>query len=178
MKSDTTAIGHGASPAPRRRSGSYSAHLARAALVACAILVPVAGGCGAGNLRPIRSEAEFNEVVLKADRPVVVEFYKAGCVSCLFIDPCMDKLADEYIDRVDFVKFELQTFWGQITCDAIWKRHRIGLFPTVLLFVDGREKKRWAVTYSADAYREVLDPVVAAPTSRKTPAANRKSSGS
>jgi thiol-disulfide isomerase/thioredoxin len=89
-----------------------------------------------------------------------VEFYKGGCVACLFIDPCMDQLADEYQDRVIFTKFELETFWHQITCPALWKRYRIGLFPTVLLFVGGKEKKRWAVNYGTDAYRTVLDEVV------------------
>jgi hypothetical protein len=33
----------------------------------------------------------------------------------------------------------------------------------VLLFVNGKEKKRWVLNYSGDAYRKVLDEVVGAP---------------
>jgi thioredoxin 1 len=138
-------------------------------LAACAVLVLVAAGCGASKARLIRSEEEFNDVVLKADRPVLVEFYKGGCAGCLFLDPCMDQLADEYRDCVLFTKFELETFWMKITCPPLWKRYHIGLFPTVLLFVNGKEKKRWAVNYSRDAYRQVLEDVLGAAIPKEAP---------
>jgi len=144
--------------------------LPRRALVACAVLALAAGGCGGSRLRPIASEGEFTEYVLKADRPVLVEFYKGGCVSCLFIDPCMDQLAGEYPDRVIFAKFELESFWMKITCPPIWKRYRIALFPTVILFVNGQERKRWVVDYSGDSYRQVLNEVARPPDATKAPA--------
>ena len=132
----------------------------RAALVACAIGIFAAAGCGSSRLAIIRDEATFNEQVLKADRPVVVEFSKGGCLWCLFVDSSMDPLVGEYQGRVRFARFELVDVWGKIASETLWKRYRIGLYPTVLLFVNGKEKKRWVINYSGDAYRKVLEEVV------------------
>ena len=146
--------------------------LPRAAWAACAALVLVAGGCGPSKLRPIASEWEFNQQVLKADRPVVVYFTKGGCAWCMFLDSSMDQLCEEYRDRVTFLRFELMSFWSKITCEPIWKGYRIAKFPTVVLFVNGKEKYRWVTNYSSEAYRPVLDEVAAAPAPRRTPAAS------
>ncbi|HUU31132.1 MAG TPA: hypothetical protein VMY69_03435, partial [Phycisphaerae bacterium] len=58
----------------------------RALLVACAIGIFAAAGCGSSRLAIIRDEVTFNEQVLKADRPVVVEFSKGGCLWCMFVE--------------------------------------------------------------------------------------------
>ena len=138
------------------------------ALMAWALLVLVAGGCGPAKFKPVTNEAEFDEQVLKADKPVLVAFFKGGCATCLFLDPCMDQLAEDYDGRVKFAKFELMRFWFEVTCPAIQKRHRIGLFPTVVLFVEGKEKKRWIIDYSGDAYRKVLDEIVGPAPAKET----------
>jgi len=138
-------------------------------LVAYAILVLAAGGCGASRLKPIRNETEFQEQVLKANGPVLVDFFKGGCALCMFLDPAMDQLYEEYKDRVMFTKFELMRFWLEITCEPIRRRYRIGLYPTVVLFVNGEEKKRWVVDYNMDNYRKVLDEAAGAPTPKTTP---------
>jgi len=137
------------------------------AAIACALAALAAGGCGASKLGLIRHEVEFEEQVLQADRPVVVEFYKPGCAGCFFSDPLLDQLFDEYQDRVVFVKFELANVWGQITCAPIWKKYRVALFPTVVLFVGGREKHRWVIEYNGGDYRKVLDEVAGPPAPGK-----------
>jgi len=148
-----------------------SALLPRAALAACAILVLTAGGCGPSRLRPIDTEFDFSRKVLKAERPTVVYFTKEGCAACMFLNPCINQLFDEYQDRVDFAEFDLMTFWGTIKCEPIWKRHRVAYFPTVVLFVGGKEKHRWVGEYNGNAYRKVLDEVAGPPASKKPPAA-------
>jgi len=179
MESDPAAAARKASP--EARGSARQTWLAgrrilpRAALAACAALVLVVGGCGPGKLRPIASEWEFNQQVLKSDRPVVVYFSKQGCAWCMFLDSCMDQLYEEYSDRVTFTRFELMSFWSKITCEPIWKRYRIARFPTVVLFVNGKEKYRWVTNYSGDAYRPVLDEVgrhQAGRPPRRTPAAS------
>jgi len=141
----------------------------RALLVACAIGIFAAAGCGSSRLAIIRDEVTFNEQVLKADRPVVVEFSKGGCLWCMFVESTMDQLAGEYQGRVRFARFEMVDGWGKIASETLWKRYRIGLYPTVILFVGGRERKRWVVDYNADNYRKVLDETAGPPPPRKTP---------
>ena len=170
MRDHPTILAREAASGRRPSANSAGRVRRRAAWVAVVLAALAAAGCGGSRLRPIASEGEFTEYVLKADRPVLVEFYKGGCVSCLFIDPCMDQLAGEYPDRVIFAKFELESFWMKITCPPIWKRYRVALFPTVILFVNGQERKRWVVDYSGDSYRQVLNEVARPPDATKAPA--------
>jgi hypothetical protein len=81
----------------------------------------------------------------------------------MWLDGNMDQLCDEYTGRVKFVKFELMKFWFECSCPTLAKRYRIGLYPTVLLIVNGKEKKRWVAEYNGDKYRMVLNEVAPAP---------------
>jgi hypothetical protein len=144
-----------------------------AGLAACAAVVLAAGGCGSGKLKPLYSEEQFNFEVLKADRPVLVHFGKAGCLACAFLGPCMDTLADEYRGRVAFTTFEMLGFWSDVKCPTLWRRYHVALYPTVVLFVGGREKYRWVNEYNGDAYRKVLNEVAGPPIAGEAPAAHR-----
>ena len=142
--------------------------------MACVVLILVAvGGCGPAKFKQVATENEFDEEVLKADKPVVVDFFTGGCASCMFLDGTMDELCTEYDGRVKFVKIELMRFWLEVSCPEIQKRYRIGLYPTVVLFVNGQEKKRWVAQYSTDKYRTRLNevaPAKPAGTPESTPA--------
>jgi thioredoxin 1 len=151
---------------------------AGAALLACAGLALAAGGCGPLKFNQINDEQKFEEQVLKADKPVLVDFFKGGCAACMVLDPLMDELAEEYKDRVVFAKFELMRFWLEITSFPIWWKYHIVLYPTVVLFVNGKEKKRWVANYLGFSYRKVLDEVAGLPVpNKKPPAATAPPSG-
>ena len=153
---------------PRAAGRARPRSLAVAALSVCAVLVLAAAGCS-GKVRYINGEADFQEQVIQAKQPILVDFFKAGCASCMFLDPVMDQLAEEYDGRVVVAKFELMRFWLEVTSISLWKQYRIGLYPTVVLFVDGQEKKRWAVDYFPEDYRKVLTKIVGPPALKKAP---------
>jgi len=158
---------------PRAAGRDRPRFFAVAALGVCAVLVLVAAGC-ASKVRYIKDEADFQQQVIQAKQPILVDFFKAGCASCMFLDPVLDQLAEEYDGRVVVAKFELMRFWLEITSISLWKQYRIGLYPTVVLFVDGQEKKRWAVDYFPDNYRKVLTKIVGAPVPKKAPVESSK----
>ena len=145
-----------------------------AGLIAVALAALVAGGCGGNNLKPIQNEAEFQEQVLQAKQPVIVDFYKGGCPTCLALDPTLDKLAADYGDRVFFARFEIMKPWFAVTSDTLKKEHRIAYFPTVILFVAGQEKKRWVLDFNSQEYRTVLEEIVGPPTSKEPKATVRE----
>jgi thioredoxin 1 len=150
-------------------------HFSAAALVAGAILTLLAGGCAATNILPIADEADFQRQVIEADKPVMVDFYKeGGCPTCKLLEPILDQLADEYRGRVTFVKFAVMTPFFQTTSEAIKQRYNIIGIPTAVLFVHGKEVKRWPLYYLFDDYRKTLDEVLGGPTPKAASAATGK----
>jgi thioredoxin 1 len=144
----------------------YSGRTA-AGLIAVMLAALIAGGCGGSSLKPIHDETEFQAQVIQAKQPVIVDFYKGGCPTCLALDPKLDELAADYGDRVFFARFEIMKPWFAVTSETLKKEHRIAYFPTVVLFVDGHETKRWVMNYNSQEYRNVLEEIVGPPTPKE-----------
>lgn len=144
-----------------------------ACVLLCAALC-VTTGCTGPKYQKIEGEAQFRQVVLEADRPALVDFYKGGCPTCGLAEGTLNKLADEYEGRVVFAGFEAMTATFHVPSPEIKDRYDIRFFPTVVLFVDGQEYKRWILDYGIDNYREVLDEVLA----RRAGAAQASPAGS
>ena len=53
------------------------------------------------------TDATFEELVLKNERPVVVDFWAAWCGPCKMVAPEMEKLAAKYAGTVEVVKVDV-----------------------------------------------------------------------
>ncbi len=52
-------------------------------------------------------EEDFQEKVLKADKPVVVDFWAKWCSPCLKMEPIIEELSEEFKDKVDIYKLNV-----------------------------------------------------------------------
>ena len=84
--------------------------------------------------RPIEvSDAEFEQEVLKADLPVLVDFWAEWCGPCHQMAPILEALADEYNGRIKFVKLDTEENFD------IPDRYGVRSLPTLLLFEGGQQ---------------------------------------
>lgn len=79
--------------------------------------------------------SNFEQIVLKSTKPVIVDFYTETCGICKYISPIMDEMAKE---RTDFkiVKIDANKNF------PLAKRYNFRLVPTLIVFRDGKEVKR------------------------------------
>jgi thioredoxin 1 len=55
------------------------------------------------------TDATFEEMVLKSDKPVVVDYWADWCGPCKQVEPIIEELARTHGDRVSFVKMDTNT---------------------------------------------------------------------
>ena len=53
------------------------------------------------------TDNDFAEKVLKASRPVLVDFGAVWCGPCKMIEPIVDELSTEYDGKMDFTKMDV-----------------------------------------------------------------------
>jgi thioredoxin 1 len=77
------------------------------------------------------SDTEFDEKVLKAKTPVLVDFWATWCRPCLMVAPILDELAEKYTGKIDFVKVDVD----QNPKTAAM--YNVMSIPTILIFKNG-----------------------------------------
>ena len=75
----------------------------------------------------------FEQEVLKADKPVLVDFFAVWCGPCRQMLPIADELSQEMVDSIKIVKLDVDE------AEAIAAQYDIQAIPTMLLFKNGRK---------------------------------------
>jgi len=78
------------------------------------------------------SDATFEEDVVKARRPVLIDFWAEWCGPCKAIAPMLNELAQEYRDKVTIVKLNVDEN------PKISQRFNVRSIPTLILFKNGQ----------------------------------------
>lgn len=78
------------------------------------------------------TDADFDQVVLNAAKPVLVDFWADWCGPCKQLTPIIEELADLHGDAVTFVKVDAGTNPATAANQQV-----LGL-PTVQIYVDGQ----------------------------------------
>lgn len=93
------------------------------------------------------NEADFEAEVLRADRPVLVDFWAPWCGPCRMVAPALESLARDYGHALKVVKVNVDENAG------LAGRYRAMSIPTMIVINGGREVDRWVGALPENAIR-------------------------
>ena len=100
------------------------------------------------------TDDNFEELVLKSDKPVLVDLWAEWCGPCRMLGPIIEDLSDDFADKAIIGKVDVdsnQQFAAQFGVRNI---------PTVLVFKDGEMVNRQVGVAQKSVYADFLNALV------------------
>jgi thioredoxin 1 len=97
------------------------------------------------------TDGSFDTDVVNNTKPVLVDFWAEWCGPCKMIAPLLDEAADEYADKIDIVKLNVDE--NPITGAKFGVRS----IPTLILFKDGALQAQKLGAMSKSQLAEFID---------------------
>jgi len=97
------------------------------------------------------TDTNFEELVLKSDKPVLVDFWAAWCGPCRMLAPIVEELGKDYADKVVI---------GKVDVDSNQKyaaQYGVRNIPTVLLFKGGEVVEKQVGVAPKKTYTDKID---------------------
>ncbi|MEO2056023.1 MAG: thioredoxin [Flavobacteriaceae bacterium] len=97
------------------------------------------------------TDENFEELVLKSDKPVLVDFWAAWCGPCRMVGPVIEEISDEYSDKAVVGKVDIDSNQEYAA------KYGVRNIPTVLIFNKGEIVTRQVGVAPKNTYTEAID---------------------
>lgn len=100
------------------------------------------------------TEANFKELVLQSEKPVLLDFWASWCMPCKILGPIIDELAGDYEGKAIIGKVNTET------ARNLAAQFQIRSIPTVMVFHQGKLVERYAGVVPKPNLEEILNAYV------------------
>jgi len=97
------------------------------------------------------TDENFEKEIQASQKPVLVDFWMFGCPPCQIISPILEKLANEFEEKIILAKINLDAV--PQTC----QKYGINVAPTVILFKEGKPVSGFIGARSENEIRSWLE---------------------
>ena len=102
------------------------------------------------------TDKNFDQEVLKAAKPVLVDFWAPWCGPCLMMAPVLDKLSNDFDDKLVVAKLDVNEAAHQM----IGARYQIQSIPALKLFKNGKVIKEYVGYRNENVFYAELNQVL------------------
>jgi len=100
------------------------------------------------------TDTNFDETVLKAEKPVLVDFFADWCGPCRMVAPVIEEIAKNFGEKIVV---------GNVDVDAnpgVAGKYGVMSIPTVILFNQGKEIERQVGFGGKEIYEEMVKKIL------------------
>jgi thioredoxin 1 len=97
------------------------------------------------------TDTNFEELVLKSNKPVLVDFWAAWCGPCRMVGPVIEEISNEYSDKAVVGKVDIDSNQEYAA------KYGVRNIPTVLVFNKGEVITRQVGVAPKNTYTEAID---------------------
>jgi thioredoxin 1 len=97
------------------------------------------------------TDANFDKMILKSDKVVLIDFWAPWCKPCLAIAPTMKELANEYAGKLVIGKLDIDKN------PAITQKYGIEAIPMIMIFKKGKLVDKVMGAFPKEEYKKKID---------------------